>query len=321
MMAITPEQARAELARRELAKRGQVADEFDYSEFDKEPERDSFPVRTLKDIVIGTGNLQRRLFNTPHDIAQGLEGQIDRFNQSLPSPKSAPNLFDLMRQGSGGKLSDYLPHQPEFDYSKFFGQKGAPSLFDSLIQKGIEYAPEVAGGGLLLKEGLRLAPLTQKMAARQLKKAEKLVKKRGVNLGEIDPALVEQSLPFLPKTHATREMIKGAQEGGYESGFGMQSQVGKHERDLRKSSLAAERLLAPEARDLKKAILEDMQTKLKDAGHHDIAEMLKGGLNDYRKYIKIRDEVYPVLRKLGVPASGAALLKLVYEAGKKGLAD
>lgn len=270
---------------------------------------ENFLSKLPRNILIGLTHAGRNLHNVPHDIASSLEQRTkpigDIFNK-LPGPSLS----------SGKPISEYLPYDPQ-DYGDVFGQKGPPSLFDSLIQKGVEHAPELYGFGGLVKSGLRKFPITQKGAARQLRDAEQLIQQRGVDLNPMHPQLINQSYPFLPKTHATNELLKKSASGEYGPSFSLQSQIGHHERALRKSPLASERLLAPEARELKQRILSGMETNLRSQGHHDIADLLKGGLDDYRKYIKFRDEIKPIIKKLGIPTSVMAFLGFGTKKGKQ----
>lgn len=272
------------------------------------PEPEGFWGKLPRNILIGLTHAGRNLHNLPHDIAKGFES-------------GTQDIGDTLNQLKGPKIkqtpiSESLPYDPN-EYGDVFGQEGDPTLMDSLIQGGIEHAPEIIGAGGLVRAGLRKYPITKGAGARQLRKAEKLASEK--NISPIPPGFetIEESIPFLPKTHASRELLKEAEKGGYKPLFSLQSQIGKHERDLRKSPLAGERLLASQAQDLRLKILDDLETGLRAHGHNDIADLMRGGLTDYRKYIKFRDEVKPLLKKFGIPPTVIGILGFGIKKGKK----
>lgn len=281
---------------------------------DNLPQPEGFWSKLPRNILIGLTHAGRNLHNAPHDIVQGLEHVAAPFANN-PLDKILEEKYGL-KQKKSKPISEYLPYD-EQDYSDVFGgNKDTKTLGDKLVQGAIEHGPELVGAGGLVRSGLRRFPITQRGAARQLRQAEHLASERGVNIPLTNQS-IDEAVPFLPRTHATRELLQGAEAGEYGPSFGLQSQVGKHERDLRKSALASERLLAPQARELKQRIIGEMETGLRAMGHNDIADLLKGGLNDYRKYIKFRDDVKPYLTKLGIPGSALALLGVGVKYGKK----
>lgn len=275
----------------------------------QEPE--GFWGKLPRNILIGLTHMGRNVANFPHDIVQGFEGATSPFGDVTKELNQAQIPSEQRRP-----ISSYLPYDPQ-SYADVFGQKGEGTLMDNLIQKGVEYAPEIMGGRALIKAGLHKYPVTQRGAARQLRMLDKMIKEREIGNIPLSAESLEESKPFLPQTHATREMLKGAAEGEYNPAFSLQSQIGHHERNLRKSPLASERLLAPQARELKQRLLGEMQKALRESGHHEAADLLKGGINDYRKYIKFRDTAYPLIKKLGIPSSALALIGLGLHEGKK----
>lgn len=296
--------------------------EEDHGEYlDNLPEPEGFWHKLPRNILAGLANLGHSTLNLPHDLVQGVENAGESFgnsiNKAFPLPKEIQEKLDLMPKHKQFKLSEHIPMQEEHDFANLLGQKGEGTLMDKIIQKGVEYAPEIASGRALIKTGLRKFPVTQKGAARQLKEAEKLVNQRGVNNFQMSYPLLQETAPFLPKTHATGEMIQGVINGEYKPAFALQSQIGQHARNLAKSPLASERLLAPQARELKQLILHEMEQALRGTGHHEIADLLKGGIEDYAKYMKFREKALPVLKKLGIPSTGLALLGLGTNKGKK----
>ena len=315
MNTITPQMARAELARRELAKRQSI------DQVDNQPKPEGFFHKLPRNIIAGLANLGHSTLNLPHDVVEGVENLGEKFGGMMGFKDLPPEIAAKVRPHK--RLSEYIPHQQEHDYAEMLGQKGQGTLMDKILQKGIEYAPEIASGRALLRAGLRKFPVTKHGAARQLREAEKMVNTLEARV-PISSESIESAMPFLPKTHATKEMIQGAAAGEYKPAFSLQSQVGHHERNLRSSPLASERLLAPEARDLKQNMLNEMQSALRNQGHHKAADLLKGGINDYSKYIKFRNSVWPVLKKLGMPPTVLALTAFGIKKGKdtlSGLVD
>lgn len=287
-------------------------------------EEESFLGKLPRNITIGLANLGHSTLNSPHDIAKSVEG-IGSYIQGLGG-----NFRDYLHLPRGNlkpyintewKISDLIPTQQEYDFASMLGQKGDGTLMDKILQKGIEHAPDIAGASTLIRSGLRAFPLTQRGAARQLRSADQLIAERGIAGLPISEQSIEEAIPFFPRTHATREMIEGSRAGDYRPSFGLQSQVGHHERNLRKSPLASERLLAPQARELKQTMLKEIGDSLRAQGHHDVADLLSGGINDYRRYIRMRENVFPVLKKIGVPTTALALLGLGYKGGRKLLGD
>lgn len=293
-------------------------DNSDY--LDKMPPPEGFFHKLPRNILAGLANLGHSTMNIPYNVAKSIENAASQYRDSL-SPSLEGLIPGIQEKNQKRHLSEWIPHQQDYNFAQMLGQKGEGTLMDNIIQKAVQYSPEIIGGYGLLKSGLQKFPFTQRMASKKLRGLEKQISDLGIDNIPLSNEVINESLPFLPKTHATREMIKGATAGEYKPSFALQSQIGQHERALRKSPLAAERLLAPQARELKQLILSDMEKGLRMQGHSEAADLLKNGIDDYRKYIKIRDEVFPVLKKIGFPASAFALLGYGYKKGKKLLSE
>lgn len=251
-----------------------------------------------RNIAIGLTHLGRNIHNAPHDLVAGIERGTEGFGKTFEQlPGGIAN--------KGRPISSYLPYDTE-SYADVFGQKGEGTMLDKLIQKGVEYAPEIAGGGSLLRGALRKYPLTQKMAGKPLREAQKQVIERSIPAitgNEELTSLINKSRPYLDNTRETKIMLEDALGGQHEPLFSLQSQLGKESRSLQKSVNASERRVYKEPQELKQDILNHMESHLRNQGHADVADLLRNGVRDYRHYIKMRDEVYPVLRKLGIPTS------------------
>lgn len=129
-----------------------------------------------RDILIGLSNLGHKTVNTPYDLAKNIEHQGQSFVQSidktlpmekyvgqnrLPNNKSYlqqlvdsfnkdHNVPEELQNKNWGINAENIPHQQEQDFAALLGQKGTPSTGSQIIQKGIEYAPELVGLGKLL---------------------------------------------------------------------------------------------------------------------------------------------------------------------------
>lgn len=311
------QQARAELARRELARRQKSApqpqEEDSGAYLDSLPPPEGFFHKLPRNIVAGLANLGHTTINLPHDLAQGLESSTqgigNTINQALPFPAG------LKQQQFN--LSEHMPHQQEYDFAQMLGQKGEGTMLDNLIQKGVEYAPEIAGLGGLLRGGVRRLKGTH-----QLDKVEKSVLDKGLTDFGYSPQMIKQAEKFLPKTESTKELMTQVKAGNYKPAFKLQSQIGHHERQLAKSPLASENsIMAPKAGELKQNMLGHLGEVLRKANLHEEADLLKTGINNYRQYKKFMGAVMPVLKYAGVPTTILAAIPFAYKKGTKLMRD
>jgi hypothetical protein len=258
----------------------------------------------FKRILTGLTHAGRNLHNAPHDLVAGLENGLQgigkTFNQ-LPGS-------EYMKQGK--RLSEYLPNDTN-DYQDVYGLKGEGTLMDQLLQKGFEHAPELIGGAGVLRAGFRRLKGTH-----QLDRMRRLVTESEMGV-RLPRELSDQARNFLPNTHATREMLNDAERGNFTSSFSTQSQMGHHQANLAKSPLASERLIAPEVGDLKQTMLNHYENVFRNAGRNDIADMMRSGINNYRRYKQFMNVAIPLAKKLKIPTSGLAVLGLGLYEGKK----
>ena len=317
-MAITPEMARAELAKREIARRQQLSEASLPME---EAQPEGFLSKLPRNIMIGLANLGQSTRNIPHDLVQGIEQGTQAFGNSLNSllPEDLGNFLKKKNQ-SRKNVSDIIPHYEE-NFAQLFGQEGEGTLMDKILQKGVEYAPELATGKALLKAGLRKFPISQRMAGKPLKEAQELARKKNIEPIDITFEIFDEARPFLNKSHETKKMLSDAWWGDYDALFALQSDLGREARALRKSPIAAERRAAPEVQSLKKRILTEMKEKLSAQGHQDIADLLSEGIDTYRKYMNFKEKVNPILKKVGIPTSILAALGVGVNKSKKILKD
>lgn len=243
--------------------------------------------RIPRDVLIGLTHAGRNLHNLPHDLSALAEWPIEKIRGK---PFQNP-------------LSSYLPNDTQ-NYADIWGQKGQGTQADNLIQKGVEYAPDIIGGANALRS-LKLLPyLTRRGASKSLAKAKALAKGRNIGTLNVNPELVEDAAQFLPKTSAYKNMLEGAGHGDYNELFKLQSDLGKHSSDYARSLFsAAERSHGRAGMATRNKLLSDMHKGLQDLGHEDISALLKKGQDEYRRYAKFK----PYRNALGV-AAGAYMM-------------
>jgi hypothetical protein len=282
---------------------------------DNLPKEPGFLSKLPRNILAGLASGGHTTINTPYNLMQMLENHVGTIKPkpdiSLPKELRDALESDQPKNHQPIKLSEYIPHQQEYNFAQMLGQKGEGTMMDKLIQKGVEYAPEILSGKALVRGGFRR--LTGK---HQLDTMRKLVNESNIAV-PLPKNLSDEARNFLPKTHATREMLAGAESGHFPSSFATQSQIGTHQRNLAKSPMASERLIAPEVGDLKQDMLNHYDDVFRNAGRHDIADMMRSGINNYRGYKKFMDFVTPIAKKLKIPLSGLAVLGLGFTGGKK----
>lgn len=260
-----------------------------------EPEEESFLHKLPRNILTGLTHAGRGLHNLPHDIASG----VDYIGSGIGRALGAKEF----QNGQSSHLADYLPYD-EHNYADVWGQKGQGTQADNLIQKGIEFAPDLIGGVNALRSLKLLPHLTRRGASKSLVKAKELAKGRNIGTLNVNPDLIEDSAQFLPKTSAYKNMLEGAGYGDYNELFKLQSDLGKHSSDYARSLFsAAERSHGRAGMATRNKLLSEMHQGLKDLGHEDISALLKKGQDEYRRYAKFK----PYRNALGV-AAGAYMM-------------
>lgn len=264
---------------------------------DNLPPPEGFFKKLPRNSLIGLAKLGHSTLNLPHDAASLAQSGINKLS------------------GSNLKLADYIPKQQDYDFAQMLGQKDQGTIMDNLIQGGIEYFPQIMGGRGLLSAGAR-----RLTGAHQLESVGKAAEQFGNNFS-FSPGLAGEAQKYLPKTEATRQLLSKSNAGEYPASFSLRSQLGKHQRDLSKSPLAAERLLAPELGDLRKNMLGELDKALRSQGLHDEADTLQKGIKNYAQYMRVKQAAMPVIKKLGIPTSIAAGIGFGYKKGKNLVTD
>lgn len=236
--------------------------------------------RITRDVLIGLTHAGRNLHNLPHDIASG----IDYVGNGIGRAFGAPEF----QNGQTSHLADYLPYD-EQNYADVWGQKGPGTQVDNMLQKGVEWAPDVIGGLNALR-GLKILPhLTRKGASKNIVKARELGKTRNIGPLDVNPDLIEDTRQFLPNTTPYRNLIEDAGYGDYNKLFSLQSDLGKHAGGMSKDWFSkANRAHGRAGLEVRGNILNEMKNSLRQEGHGDIADLLTKGQDEYRRYMKFK---------------------------------
>lgn len=285
-----------------------VEDEEDAGEYlDNLPPPEGFFHKLPRNILIGLSNLGHATINKPHDIVALAQTRAKEISNNIEKvgPKILPKSASV-------DFASYIPQQENYDFAGMLGQKGDPTWMDSIIQKGIQYFPEAVTGGTLLRGGFRRLTGTH-----QLEEVEKAANQFGNKNFAYPPAIAKEAKRYLPKTEATKELFAKSAQGEYPASFGMKSQLGRHQSNLYNSPLPADRLLAPRVKELRENMMSHLENKLRESGLHVEADLLVNGTKNYAKYMRVKEAVMPIIKKLGIPTSLAAGILFGFQKGKK----
>lgn len=245
-----------------------------------QPEEESFLGKLPRNILTGLTHAGRGLHNLPHDIASS----VDYLGSGIGRALGAKEFQD----GQSSHLASYFPYDTN-SYADVFGQKGQGTQADNLIQKGIEYAPDVIGGINALRSLKLLPHLTRKGASKNIVKARELGKARNMGPLDVNPDLIEDTRQFLPNTTPYRNLIDDAGYGDYNKLFSLQSDLGKHAGGMSKDWFSkANRAHGRAGLEVRGNILNEMKNSLRKEGHGDIADLLTKGQDEYRRYMKFK---------------------------------
>jgi len=259
-----------------------------FENYEQEPEQ-SFLQKLPRNIGAGLANIGHTFLNMPHDLAKNIEQQGQQFGGSIDK------AFPLEKYGVNTpqynfSMADQIPYQEEKNFSQMLGQKGEPTWADYLIQKGVEYTPEMILAGNALRN---VVPhLTKHGATRTLNEARQLAEGRNIGTLNVDPELIKDARQFLPDTLPERSLLGASKTGDYNSLFNLQSNLGK---------ISAKRmgkmrsLFSPETNIKGEAglasrnrLLDAIHENLQAQGHNDISDLLRQGQNEYRRYMKFK---------------------------------
>ena len=262
-----------------------------------EPKEESFSSKLPRNIGIGLTHAGRSLHNLPHDVAQG----VDVLGSAIGRFFGAPEL-----QHQNSNLASYFPYDTQ-NYGDIFGQKGEGTPTDKLIQKGIEYAPDIVGGLNLLRSMHLLPHLTRRGAARNLQRAREMGAERNIGNLDVNPNLIEDMRQYLPSnTEPYRRAMDAAHTGNYQSLFDLQSTAGKEAASRSRSLLdPAQRSFGRAGLQAREDLIQDMHRALQSQNHHDISNALRIGQDEYRRYMRFK----PYRNAIGLTAAGLAIPK------------
>tara|TARA_R110002126_G_scaffold289448_1_gene444384 strand:- start:265 stop:1245 length:981 start_codon:yes stop_codon:yes gene_type:complete len=270
----------------------------------------------------GLAGLGRNVSEMALSGVKGIEGlgQVgQQAMEQLPGPHPTMASNQPYSQQGQQALNQLIP----MDYSTQYGPKN-PTMMDSMIQGGITHAPELAVAARLARAGLKALPhFTQRGAAKNLNLARNQFENRlpAVQQDQSLQDMIDASVPYLDKTKATQRMIQEARGGQFEPMFSTASQLGSESRALQKSPLASERRIFREPQEARQDILGRLEQHARFHGEDEAADLLNAGLNDYRRYVKFKEKVVPVLKKIGVPTTVLAAVTAGYRGGKKLIND
>jgi len=252
----------------------------DWSEVPFEDNQESAWKRIPRDVLTGLTHAGRNLHNLPHDIASGADYIGSGIGRALGAKE--------FQNGQSSHLADYLPYDPQ-SYADVFGQKGQGTTADNLIQKGVEFAPDVIGGLNALRSLKLLPHLTRKGASKNIVKARESGKSRNMGPLDVNPELIEDTRQFLPNTTPYRNLIDDAGYGDYNKLFSLQSDLGKHAGGMSKDWFSkANRAHGRAGLEVRGNILNEMKNSMRQQGHGDIADLLTKGQDEYRRYMKFK---------------------------------
>lgn len=316
-----------------------------------QPKQESFFDKLPRNIGIGLANLGHNTTNLPYDLAkqlqnasqpfgdfqkknlpalQGTEKQQSYLDQMVNGFNKEHNVLEEMKNPNYGFNAENIPHQQEQNYEKIFGQNGSGTLMDTLLQKGIEYAPDIYVGSGLLKSGIN--KLTSKVGEKisNIKDYKKLQEKLG--LMENKAKLAEQTAESsgLAAEKATKDiesLTKAPEISNYlnkglahetRGAKALQHRLGKIEnywktgyKDLRneldKSEFHMENI--PEYENKMQGLLDDLELSYEEAQTSEISAELKSIISkaptekdikasDFlTKYQDFRDARYDLLQR------------------------
>ena len=120
-----------------------------------------------------------------------------------------------------------------------------------------------------------------------LNNARNIGRQRQIGNLPIPEHLLTEAEQFLPTNLATQNLLEAARAGGYDNLFTLQSDLGRAGRQLTRSFSGAERLHGRQANQLRQQMLNSIRQGLIDAGHGDIAELMRRGQRNYRRYQRV----------------------------------
>lgn len=222
----------------------------------------------------GTGlpNLSKGLFVTGDKFARALMNStptgVGLPAVDIPSPgwdeKQIPEVNPRIQQGAeiAGKTIPYAAALTE----------AMPAL-------------RQVGTALADTPGLRGA------GTRALNRVQEGLEQRGMGAMEVPEEHYANLIRdgFLRNTAANRRLIERARQGDYRDLFNLQSDLGGRARNLQRDPFsAANRDFGRDIEDTRQELLTHMRRLIDEAGHGDLAQLMRHGQNRYRQHMAIR---------------------------------
>lgn len=272
----------------------------------RKSENESFIEKIPRNITAGLAQGGHELINTPHDVVKTLEQHGASW---IPKLLNLPNNIGLPIIDEKNSLSQYIPHQQEYNFAKLLGQKGEGTPADRAVQNTAHYLPEALMGINALRGAL--PHLTQRGAAANLQRARQLGIDRGMDALDVNPQLVEDMRQYLPaNTLPYRNLMDEAHTGNYQNLFDLQSTAGKHAGALAKTWFdPAKGNFGRAGLDARRDLINDMHRALLDKGQGDVSDLLRQGQEDYRRYMAFKPYRNAILGAIATGTTAAALPK------------
>lgn len=308
---------------------------FDWSKYEDEPTYQPQESKGIGGVATDAlGKMLQSVYGIPAGL-MALPGEAyGAVNQLATNPKRAAQNFGagFGELGHGvlsapGNIRDYLAKKdlisqkspsfrlPEevlpkdYNYGEALGAEGNQPG-DELI-RGIPTGVASIPFANKLFSALEEIPVTRKIAAKPLKKAEQLIAERDIGKFSIPKDIFKETKDFLPNNTPYKKLLQQAKKGDYKDLFTLQSDLGMVSRELNKSASGAERLHGRQAGDLRKRLLDSMKEHLNKGGHEDISKLISKGQNKYRQHMKFKKPVQnAALIGLGALGLGSGYSKL-----------
>lgn len=120
-----------------------------------------------------------------------------------------------------------------------------------------------------------------------LRNARRLANRREVGGLVVPEEIFNEAQQFLPDNLPTQNLLEAARSGNYDPLFTLQSDLARSGRQLTRSFSGADRLHGFQANALRQRLLENIRNGLTESGHGDIAELMRRGQGNYRRYQRI----------------------------------
>jgi hypothetical protein len=123
------------------------------------------------------------------------------------------------------------------------------------------------------------------------------VNPRGVGIIDVGKDLIDQAKKYLPKTDASKALIKKAESGDYDALHEVQSDLGKRGYKSTQHELNSERNKGFEMLDVREKINKAIRDKFEEHGHGDLSKLLDEASGKYKTMKEVYESI-PAIKKL-----------------------